>query len=267
MVNVLKIIFLFISYLPLKFLYFFYDILYYFKIKKFKEFKGWGIHLFVGKFGYGKSSAMVIKAYKLAKKYPQLTILTNMTLVNFPKHTRVLKLNTAQDIVNAPDNCLVLIDEIGTIFNSRDFSSGSCAVPKPLYQHLSQCRHRHMMIYGTVQRYNLLDKQIRDISADVTVCRMDKVYPFGRFISLRTYDTDEYEMYMVNRLYRPRLDFYSVFAQTEHRRQLYDTKEMVNGFLDKEFLSDKEIMENRGEYPSIFGDYKSIKKANRRKHL
>ena len=81
---------------------------------------------------------------KLMNKYPQLHILTNINIKNFPDYTEIIPLNTAQDILNAPKNTLVLIDEIGTIFNSRDFSGGKCAVPKPLFQHLCQCRKRRM---------------------------------------------------------------------------------------------------------------------------
>lgn len=122
---------------------------------------------------------MVAEAYELCRKYPQLHILTNINIKNFPDYTEILPLNTAQDILNAPKNTLVLIDEIGTIFNSRDFSGGKCAVPKPLFQHLCQCRKRRMMIYATVQRFNLLDKQIRDITADVTACHTHFKHPFA----------------------------------------------------------------------------------------
>ena len=96
---------------------------------------------------------MTIIAYKLCKKYPQLHVLTNLKLKNFPEHTKIIELKTADDILNAPDNTLVLIDEIGTLFNSRDFTSGKNSVPKPVFQHLCQCRKRHMMILATVQRF------------------------------------------------------------------------------------------------------------------
>lgn len=210
-------------------------------------FNGWGIHLFVGKFGAGKTSYMMYKAYKLCKRYPQLTILTNIKVGNFPKYTRILKLNTAQDILNAPKNTLVLIDEIGTIFNSRDFSGGKAAVPKPLFQHLCQCRKRRMMIYATVQRFNLLDKQIRDITADVTVCRTHFSHPFCRIQSGTTYDIEEYEQYTLNRTYKPTADYMAVALQRNQYRQLYDTSELVDNMLGKEYLTDEEILANRGE--------------------
>ena len=146
-------------------------------------FQGWGIHLYVGKFGAGKTSLMVTEAYKLCCKYPQLHIVTNIKLSGFPEYTKIYPLNSPQDILNAPKNTLVLIDEIGTIFNSRDFSGGRNSVPKSLYQHLCQCRKRRMMILATVQRFNLLDKQIRDITADVTACRTHFRHPFTRLMT------------------------------------------------------------------------------------
>ena len=169
---------------PSLFYYYVYDRLIFWYFRKFKMFQGWGIHLFTGKFGQGKTSLMTIKAYVLACKYKQLHILTNINLTNFPSHTAILPLRTANDILNAPPNTLVLIDEIGTLFNSRDFASGKNSVPKPVFQHLCQCRKRHMMIYATVQRFNLLDKQIRDITATVTDCFATFKHPFTRILTV-----------------------------------------------------------------------------------
>lgn len=72
-------------------------------------FNGWGIHLFVGKFGAGKTSLMVAEAYELCRKYPQLHILTNINIKNFPDYTEIIPLNTAQDILNAPKTRLYLL--------------------------------------------------------------------------------------------------------------------------------------------------------------
>lgn len=228
-------------------LYIVYDLLKFIYLKQYKEFFGWGIHLYVGRFGAGKTNTAVHYVYKQCKRYKQLSVLTNIKLTNFPDWTNVLELKTAEDILNAPTNTIVLIDEIGTIFNSRDFSSGKTAVPKILFQHLCQCRKRHMQIVGTVQKYNLLDKQIRDISADVTVCKCSFRHPFSRLVRTFTYDVDEYDMYMTNRMYNPRLLTSNVYIQTNLCRNLYDTSELVNNMLNKEYLSDKEILENRGE--------------------
>lgn len=269
---VIRLFFQNIRLLPSFTFYLFYDWLCYRFYRKDRLFYGWGIHLFTGRFGSGKTSLMTIQAYKLCVKYPQLNVLTNLKLSNFPEHTRIIPLNTAQDILNAPVNTIVLIDEIGTIFNSRDFSSGKRSVPKPVFQHLCQCRKRHMMIYATVQRFNLLDKQIRDICATVTECYSSFKHPFSRKLTAVCYDIDEYEALVQNPMYIPRVYDSYIKIQTDQYRHLYDTSELIEGMLHLDYdqwLSDEEILRNQG-VDSVFTDgskegQKNYKKAMRRR--
>lgn len=247
--------------------YVFYDWLLYRHYRKKLLFSGWGIHLFTGKFGAGKTSLMVIKAYELCEKYPQLSVLTNLTLYNFPSHTQILPLNSIDDILDAPKNTLVLLDEIGTIFNSRDFMSskkGNRAVPKSLFQHLAQCRHRRIMVFGSVQRFCLLDKQIRDISDSVTECRSSFRHPFCRMLTGVVYNIDDYEALVQNPLYIAQPMETYVYLQTEKYRHLYDTMEMVKGFLSMEFYSDEEILSSRGEVPLFSDGSKEAQRAYRK---
>lgn len=246
------------------FAYIIYDFLIRRKLRLYKEFFGWGIHLYTGRFGSGKTITMCQYAYNLCVKYPQLSILTNLKLDNFPVHTRILHLNHATDILNAPSDCLVLIDEIGTIFNSRDFSSGQKSVPKSLFQHLCQCRKRNMMILGTVQKYNLLDKQIRDISADVNVCVPFLSHPFTRSVKVYTYDVDEYDMYMSNRMYNPRCVNKQMFIQSNLYRNLYNTEQLIDNMLKDDYISDKEILENRSIDTFNVESLKKIKRNKRK---
>ncbi len=232
-------------------------------------FPGWGIHLYTGHFGASKTMLMVIRAYKLCKKYPQLSVVTNIRLMNFPETTQILPLNTAEDILNAPNNSLILIDEIGTLFNSRDFSSGQRAVPKPVFQHLCQCRKRRLMILATVQRFNLLDKQIRDITATVTDCASSFAHPFSRWSTGLVYDIDEYEASCSNPLYKPRVSGTLCYVQKDKYRHLYDTTQLIQGLLTMQYLSDEEILRNQGNFDS-FPDgskeaQKAFRKARRRK--
>ena len=103
-----------------------------------------------------------------------------------------------------------------------------------------------MMIYATVQRFNLLDKQIRDITADVTECSSSPAHPFTRILIGRRYDIEEYEAYSANRSYSPRMNGSFVYIQRNQYRQLYDTSQLVSGFLKKDYLSDVEILHNQG---------------------
>ena len=254
--------------LPEFLMYVFYDLLNYKYYNKDKLYYGWGIHLFTGKFGMGKTSLMVIKAYEECKQYKQLNVITNLKLSNFPVWTNIMPLNSVDDILNAPNNSIILIDEIGTIFNSRDFMSEK-SIPKSLFQMLCQCRHRNLKIYGSVQRFLLCDKQIRDVSATVTECRCSFGHPFSRMLTGVLYSIDEYEALCNNPLYEPRPSDFCVYIQSEKYRHLYDTREMVQGMLEMKYLSDEEILRNQGTV-NIFSDsskdgQKAYKKAVRRR--
>lgn len=242
--------------------YFVYDFLTYLRFHENKLFYGWGIHLYTGKFGQGKTCQAVADTYMLCCKYPQLTVLTNIHLQNFPDTTKIIRLTNVNDILNAPKNTIVLIDEIGTLFNSRDFVGGKNSVPKSLFQHLSQCRKRKMMIFGTVQRYNLLDKQIRDISATVLSCRCFPAHPFSRIMRMTRFDTDEYELYQLNPMYNPVVMERRVMIQKNRYRLLYDTSALVQGLLKLDYLSDEEILRNRGE--DVTGGFGELTKKGRK---
>lgn len=226
------------------------DVYRYFKNHEGKHFNQWGLHIYLGKFGAGKTCSMVRDAYAICRKYPDVTVVTNLELMNFPEDTKILPLRSIQDILNAPDDTVVLIDEIGTIFNSRDFQQGKTkdgegGLPKILFQHICQCRHRHLVIFGTVQRWGFLEKQLREITNDVTVCSAFPFHPFSRMITNYVYDAEEYNLFYQSPI-RPLVPLSAeVWIQSNFYRELYDTTEMVSTLLKMEYVSDEEIERNR----------------------
>lgn len=229
------------------------DVYKYFMEHENKKFHLWGLHIYVAKFGQGKTSSMVRDCYNLCCKYEDVTVLTNLHLTNFPKHVKILSLKCIQDIIDAPDNCIVLIDEIGTIFNSRDFQQNQRkgkgsepeGLPKVLFQHICQVRHRHMVIFGTVQRWGFLEKQLREITNDVTVCSAFPCHPFSRIITNYVYDAEEYNLFYQSPL-RPLVPLTGdVWVQTDKMRSLYDTTEMVNTMLKMDYVPDEVTERNQ----------------------
>ena len=188
---------------------------------------------------------MVRRAYNICKAHHDVTILTNLTLTGFPDDTKIIKLVNSEQIRDLPDKSIVLIDEIGTIFNSRDFASSKKSVPKPVYQVILQCRHRRIMLLGSVQRWNLLDKQLRDIADSVTECHSYLMDPFSRYTTCREFDAQQYDKWFANPLLPIRNIGYYAYVQTDELRNKYDTIEMVEGMLDAEYISDSEILANR----------------------
>ena len=223
------------------------------KIKKyFKQFHFWGLHIYVAKFGGGKTSSMVQRAYKLARAYPEMSIITNITLQNFPAHTKIYPLKTIDDIICAPNQTLIVIDEIGTIFNSRDFQNGK-TMPKMLFQYICQVRHREIMILGTAQRWHFLDKQLRDICDTVNVCRSHLIHPLTRITTVMQYDAIDYDLAYTNAMINCKPIGVKVRLQTNKARMLYDTKEMVKTALSAEYDDELTIMQRQGSSEVAIG--------------
>ena len=253
-----------IKHAPLFWRYVISDFYHFLKEKGWNEFRYWGLHLYTGKFGCGKTISAVRRAYEVCCKHKGVTVLTNLTLTGFPEDTTVIKLEDANQILDLPDKSIVLIDEIGTIFNSRDFASSKKSVPKPVYQLILQMRHVRIMLLGTVQRWNLLDKQLRDIADTVTECHSYFHDPFSRYTTCTKYDAEQYDKWFNNPLLPIKHIDYDAFVQTDELRSKYDTVEMVKGMLQADYIPDAEILANRGITdfnPEFIASDKKQKKA------
>lgn len=228
------------------------DVHHYYKMHEDKHFHLFGLHIYLGKFGQGKTCSMVRDAYLLAKKYDDVSILTNLNITNFPDGVPIKKIKCIQDILDAPDNTIVLLDEIGTLFNSRDFMNNKRkgkdkepeGLPKVLFQYICQIRHRNMVIFGTVQRWGFLDKQLRQITRDVTVCSAFPDHPFSRMITNYVYDGEEYDMFYQSPMRPLEPLSVDVWVQTDFIRSLYDTNEMVSTLLTMDYVPDAETDRN-----------------------
>lgn len=212
-----------------------YDIIKSILTKSYKNFNGYGLHIYVGMFGAGKTSAMVHDAYKLAKHYPQMTILTNMKLQNFPQHTKIIQMEDTNDIVTAPPDTLVIIDEISSVFNSRKYKTDG--IPAPLLSMLLQVRKERKMIFATAQRFQHVDALLRQITFTVRICSCW----CGRLNWIRSVDAWEYEN-RVNALIPCTVLNLWAFLQTDKIRNLYDTTEMVDEIKKIKFMTDEEIL-------------------------
>lgn len=243
-----------------------YDKLDYYYYGKYKLVNEWGIHLFCGDFGQGKTSAAVLRAYELCKRYPQLTVRTNINLTNFPAHTKIEKIIDLDSIATAADNTLFLIDEIGTIMNARESTTKKTCVPRAVYQQICQNRKRKIIIYGTLPYFPNLDKQIRDITTTITECEAFPKYPFSRIFTFTRYSYKEYDAYLRNCTYIPKPDFVDVVLQTDKHRQLYNTNELVDDLLKLDFKTSAEILADQGYIDNNFTGTKEALKAYKKSH-
>lgn len=132
-----------------------------------------------------------------------------------------------------------MIDEIGTILNSRDFCNGK-SMSKALFQYFCQVRHRHVVLFGTSQRWHFVDKQIRDVATTVRVCSSYFPHPFTRCVNVTYYDAQDYDLSYSNPMISLAPIDCMTYIQSDKLRQMYDTTEMVQTILHSDYFDSAE---------------------------
>lgn len=121
------------------------DIFDYFYLHKYRRFELFGIDLFVGMFGKGKTLSMTHKAKQIYKKYgDRVRFISNYTLNDIP-FIPLINFNQLVDLGEDDDNyegTVVLIDEIENVLNNRNYAK----FPLALLHTLTQQRKKRVYI-------------------------------------------------------------------------------------------------------------------------
>lgn len=194
----------------------------------------YGIWLYCGLYGQGKTMALTEYLTRMRKKYgDKIYISTNygFKYEDFP-------LDSWHDLLTNYDKPVIFgYDEIQNEFNSRDYKN----FPYELVKLLTQNRKGNgKQIVGTAQRYGRVDKTIRELCTHVVECR--KSY-FGRVTKTKKYDVEDYEQMLaevdVMKKRKTPCRRYS-FIQTDKLRNSYDTLQMLETAKTKEYVSASE---------------------------
>ena len=194
----------------------------------------YGIWLYCGLYGQGKTMALTEYLTRMRKKYgDKIYISTNYGFKgeDFP-------LTTWQELLTEYDRPVIFgYDEIQNEFNSRDYKN----FPYELVKLLTQNRKGHgKQIVGTAQRFTRVDKTIRELCTHVVECK--KAW-FGRVTKLKKYDVEDYEMFLneidVMKKHKIPCQRYS-FIQTDELRNSYDSFKMLESARTKEYVSASE---------------------------
>lgn len=241
MISFIKLVFRVISYIfkfPIFLVIKLKDLYRYIVYKEYKVFSGYGVHLYIGLFGAGKTLALTKLAHYYAWRYSDLNIYTNYKLIDFPYPERIKNLTNFQQIIDAPPGSLFLIDEISTLFNSREWQK----FPPALVYLLLQNRKQRKMILATAQVFTRLDAQIREILFTVRDCKTI----FNRWTFETHYNAVEYASQTAVML-RAKPIKHVNFINFDKLRKRYDTDQMIDNMAKMEFLSLKEMNEKPQE--------------------
>ena len=146
------------------------DLFVYFKEKKWNDFDLYGIDMYIGMFGKGKTLSLVHTASSIYNRYgDSVCFLSNIHLQNIP----YIKLVNFEQLVEIGENppegvkgFVIIIDEISSVLSHRNYAN----FPLDLLPVLMQQRKLKMKCLCTAQRYFMVDKIWRSITTNVIDC-------------------------------------------------------------------------------------------------
>ena len=205
-----------------------------------KQFKDFGLTLFTGRQGAGKTMTLVYEAERYRREFPNLYIASNFGYVHENESLKSLA-DIPNSVLRANElgcvGVLILWDEI-----QNDFDSFS-KVSKDVLRVITQQRKQSIKILGTSQVFTRVSKALREQTYEVVVCNTI----MGRYTRGRFFDADEF----IHNIDRPeekkqlhRLRKVS-FIQTDDLRELYDSYAVIKT------LSEQAIEEKNNPTPSL----------------
>lgn len=123
------------------------------------EFKEYGLHLFCGEQGSGKTTAVVELVQRWKQRYPAMKVITNMDLKGEDKS--LVHWRDILDYNNDIYGTAVVIDEIQAWFSSNESKN----FPPEMITEISQQRKQRKAIIGTAQVFSRVAKPIREQTA------------------------------------------------------------------------------------------------------
>ena len=215
------------------------DFILYVKDKKWNDFGLYGIDMYIGMFGHGKTLSLVHQASSIYNRYgSSVCFLSNIHLQNIP----YIELVNFQQLVDIGENppegvkgFVIIIDEISSVLSHRNFAN----FPLDLLPVLMQQRKLKMKCLCTAQRYFMVDKIWRSITTNVIDCNK-----FWRFQHNKVYDAWDYENAMNDKLIRKINDSWWFVKDKDFNA--YDTSQMIKKSAASDFISNEESIVRKG---------------------
>lgn len=199
--------------------------------KGIKIFKPFGLTMFTGPQGSGKTISMVDYCLDLKKQYPRAKLYSNFIIDG--QDGKLKNLNELLKIRNGEDGIIFCIDEIQNEFST----SASRNFPETLLSTLTQQRKQRIHIVASSQVFTRVAKPIREQCYCVVDCRTF----WNRWTRTRAYPADEYNSIIdsnaLDKKRKIRCIWKKSFIQSDELRNKYDTYAVVsrmsrNGFAE-----------------------------------
>lgn len=193
-------------------------------------FREFGLTMFTGRQGAGKTMAMVEHLEQLRKRYPKALILTN-----FGYEHETQPFNSWQDLFNVRNGdhgVIFCIDEIQNEFSS----ASSKSFPESLLAEITQQRKQKIKILATSQVFTRVAKPLREQCFEVVEC----ITLAGRWTFAKCFDADDYNAVIdsnnPDKKLKMRRKWRKNFIQDNKIRELYDSYAKVERMKRTEYI-------------------------------
>lgn len=211
-------------------LFFYYKMVDVYKVIKYgKEFDEYGMTMYCGRQGAGKTTAMVEYLERMREKYPDALILTNF---GYKFETRPFKdWRDFFDVKNGTKGVIFAIDEIQNEFSSSAWRN----FPESLLSEVTQQRKQRVKIVCTSQIFTRVAKPLREQCMDVVDCFTIA----GRWTWIKCFDAVDYNKAIdtPNGKDKLRRLYIKTFIQDDYLRSLYDSYAKIERISNTEYLS------------------------------
>ena len=197
-----------------------------------RPFDQYGVTLYVGDQGSGKSMAMSEELERLRVSFPKAVIVTNYGYIH--ETQEFTDWNDFFDIRNGADGVIFAIDEIQNEFNSKAWKN----FPEDLLSEITQQRKQKVKILATAQVWEDVVVQLRRQTLFVAECSTLA----KRWTRVRCYKRSDYDR---SRDLAAGTDkvfpvYKRSFIQNEYLRNLYDTEKKIQRLARTRFQSKSE---------------------------
>ena len=187
--------------------------------KEGRGFTQYGLRMFCGRQGGGKTVGMVWLLEQWRRKYPNLKIYTNIDYEHQDGKLTGWNDLLNPDLRNGTDGVVFAIDEIQNEFSSNAWKD----FPESILSEITQQRKQRICILATSQVFTRVAKPLREQCYQVIECRTF----LERWTRLKAYDADDYnsiiDCHDPAKKFKLHKIWKTSFVQTDELRNLFDT--------------------------------------------
>ena len=199
-----------------------------------RRFNLYGLTVFCGRQGGGKTISMVEYLDRIKLKYPNCLILTNFGYIDQDMPFEDWK--QFGEVRNGLDGVIFAIDEIQNEYNSTKWQD----FPEHILSTVTQQRKQRIKIVATSQVFTRVVKQLREQCYEVVECRTFA----GRWTRQKCYDADDYNTFIDNpspeKKFKTRKKWKYSFIQNNYIRDLFDSYAVVESMKNKDYINRNE---------------------------